>query len=744
MSFESYEKSVRHAAELCGIEREFWDIFGHHHATSLETSKAILESLGLSCGSEDQLAQAWSERHNREWRRLLPPVVVAGVNDESVAIAVCCPPEAQLAEAELHFEDGSTRRCEFDLASLPVEADQTVDGTVLVRRGIALGGPLPLGYHRLHITVGERRAQMRLVIAPERAYQPEAMQAGAKTAGLSISLYGLRSSRNWGCGDITDLRALIDWAAADLGLAYLALNPLHAIHNRRPYNTSPYLPNSIFFRNLLYIDVEEVEDFQRSPRAQTAWNSAETQREAEALRHAPHVEYERVAALKLRFLKLAFCQFLREYRRRTPRAQAFRSYVAAEGELLLRFATYCALDESIHARQPDVWLWNDWPEEYRDPESGATRRFQQKSWRRVLFYCYAQWLLDQQLQAAQEYALRAGMPIGLYHDLALATDRFGSDLWAHREFFAVGCRVGSPPDDFSPDGQDWAFPPPNTERHREDGYCLFAETIRRTARHGGALRIDHVMRFFRLYWIPDATDAANGAYVRDRADDLIRILALESVRHRFLVVGEDLGTVEPYIRETLERFGIYSYRVFFFEHTHDGQFRLPQEYPQQSLVCTATHDLPTVAGFWTGRDIEARREAGLVDEGAYEQQWASRRSEKQKMLDVLHRAGLLPAGYPADAAQLAELTPELHQAVIGFLAVTPAALLVVNQEDLTREEHQQNLPGSTWQYPNWGRKMRFTLEELRTNPDAVGCTRMLRHWLERSQRTSSAIRFKLD
>ena len=737
MPFENYEDSVQRAARLCGIEHEFWDIFGHHHAASLDTNKAILTSLGLACESAEQLEQALRERTCREWRRMLPPALVAGVNDTAFGITLYCPRDAVAARAELQLEDGGVRHFDFDLAALAVDEAQSIDGVDLVRRGITLQGPLPLGYHVLRVTAGERQAAMRLIIAPDRAYQPAALQQGGKTAGLCISLYGLRSSRNWGCGDSTDLRGMIDWAAAELGVDYLALNPLHAIHNRRPYNTSPYLPNSIFFRNLLYIDVEAVEDFQNSRRAQAAWKNDAVQQEAADLRAAPHVEYERVAALKLRFLKLAFCQFLREYRRRTPRAEAFRRYLAEEGDLLLRFATYCALDESIHSRQPDVWLWTDWPEEYRDPASEAIRRFQQRAWRRVLFYGYAQWLLDQQLQAAQQHARDAGMQIGLYHDLALATDRFGSDLWAHREFFATGCRVGSPPDDFSPAGQDWGFPPPNTERHREDGYRLFAETIRRTARHGGALRIDHVMRFFRLYWIPDATDAANGAYVRDRADDLIRILALESVRQQVLVVGEDLGTVEPYIRETLERFGIYSYRVFFFEHTHDGAFRLPQDYPAQALVCTATHDLPTVAGFWTGRDIEARREAGLVDEGSYQQQWASRTAEKQKMLDVLHRAGLLPAGYPTDAASLDELTPELHHAVIGFLAVTPAALLVVNQEDLTRELHQQNLPGSTWQYPNWGRKMRFTLEELTVNAEAVGCTSMLRHWLTRSGRTAS-------
>ncbi len=736
MPLETYEESVRQAARLCGIEHEFWDIFGHHHVTSLETGKAILESLGFDCESAGRLQKSLHQRQCRVWNRMLPPALVASVQDAAIAVPLHCPVGTLHASAELQLEEGSARRFTIDLSASPAEETQTIDGIELCRRVFRVEGPLPLGYHVLRIWAGERHAEMRLIVAPDQAYQPEALRHGGKTAGLAISLYGLRSARNWGCGDTTDLRAMLDWAASELGVSYLALNPLHAIHNRRPYNTSPYLPNSIFFRNPLYIDVEAVEDFRQSRRALAAWNTAAVQHEVAALRESPHVEYERVAALKLRFLKLAFCRFLREYRQHTPRAEAFRRYIAAHGELLRRFATYCALDETLHAADPDVWLWTAWPDGYRDPASAATTSFQKKRWRRVLFYCYAQWVLDQQLEAAQEHARSAGMSIGLYHDLALATDRFGSDLWAHREFFATGCRVGSPPDDFSPAGQDWGFPPPNTERHREDGYRLFAETIRRTACHGGALRIDHVMRFFRLYWIPDATDAANGAYVRDRADDLIRILALESVRNKFLVIGEDLGTVEPYIRETLERFGIYSYRVFFFEHTYEGQFRLPHDYPPQALVCTATHDLPTVAGFWTGQDIEARRAAALVDEGAYRQQWASRTAEKQKMLDVLHRAGLLPAGYPTDASHIAELTPELHHAVVGFLAVTPAALLAVNQEDLTREPHQQNLPGSTWQYPNWGRKMRFTLEELRHHPDALGCTQMLRHWLERSGRTA--------
>ena len=339
-----------------------------------------------------------------------------------------------------------------------------------------------------------------------------------------------------------------------------------------------------------------------------------------------------------------------------------------------------------------------------------------------------------QLEAAQKHAVEAGLKLGLYHDLALATDRFGADIWAWRKLFAAGCRVGSPPDDFSPHGQDWGFPPPNTLELREEAYRAFRESIRRTCQHGGALRIDHVMRFFRLYWIPDGMNASQGAYVRDRVDDLVRILALESVRNQVLIIGEDLGTVEPYIREMLANYGILSYRLLFFERHGDGSYKMPHEYPRQALVSPSTHDLPTLAGFWKGADIEARRQAGVLDDSGYHARWEDRAREKQRMLDALSRAALLPHDFSRDARDLPELDAVLHQAVIAFLASTPSMLMLINQEDLTGEIYQQNLPGTTSQYPNWGRKMKFTLEQLNRDPAVAKLTSRLRAQLEAAGR----------
>lgn len=737
MASDTLHQLLDRAAESSGIDPGFWDIFGRYHPITDTARGALLQAKGFDVSSPEGLQRSIADRARHHWQRLVP---VVSVISESAApeIVLCAPAEysGDCVQLVVRREDGDILHTEIPLRGLPQTGSIEMDGCTWISRRVPLPDRLPLGYHRVTARLNGMESASHYIVTPDRAYIPEHLGRGGRLAGVSMSLYGLRSSRNWGCGDFTDLLAAIDWAVDDLQAGFLGLNPLHAIHNRRPFNTSPYLPNCSYFQNFIYLDVEAVEDFARSRRARAAHAKPETAAEMEALRAAPYVEYERVAALKLRFLKLAFAQFLREWRRDTPRAREFEAFRVSGGRLLEDFATYCGLDEYLHRHNPDLWMWTQWPDPFRDPRSPETSAFRQKHWRSVMFYEYLQWQIDLQLRRAQQYARDRRMPIGLYHDLALATDRFGSDLWANREFFVEGCRVGSPPDDFSPTGQDWGFPPPHSERHREDGYQLFAESIRRNARHGGALRIDHVMRLFRLYWIPDDLDATQGAYVRETSTDFVRILALESVRNRVVIVGEDLGTVEPEVRETLARFGILSYRLFYFEKNGHGAFRRPEEYPNHALVASTTHDLPTIAGFWIGADIEARHAAGTIDEQSHREQWRSRTEEKQKMLDVLFDLGLMPPELPRRADAYPELTGDLHNAVIGFLALTPSQLLAINQEDITKEPSQQNLPGTTWQYPNWARKMRFTLEELRTHAEARAYTAMARHWIIRTGRAT--------
>lgn len=636
-----------------GIESQYIDIWGRPHVPSEETRRRILAALDTS-----------------ESSALLPASVVVREDAEFIHLPV--PPERSGTSIKLEFcwENGDVEHHWFWLGEL----QQTESG----KRRVPLPKPLRLGYHRLRIywmTAPELdvASEAHFIVCPPRARSFE-----GRAAGVAVSLYGIRSARDWGCGDVTDLVAAID-SFARAGASFIALNPLHAIANREPYNISPYLPQSSLFRNFIYVDVEKTPGYCRDE---------SIAREAAKLRETELVEYERIASLKLTALNAAFGRFLQDGG--SPELDAF---VSAGGASLRDFAVYCALDEEMHRRDPDVWIWRDWPEEYRDPRSEAVEQFAQEHRERVLFFQFLQWQLDAQLASAQAHALAQGMKIGLYHDLALATDRFGEDLWANRAYYISGCRVGAPPDDFAPNGQDWGFPPPDRDAHRADGYRRFAQSIRNSARHGGALRIDHVMRFFRLYWMPDGMSAAEGAYVRDYAEDLLGVVALESVRSGFMVIGEDLGTVTGDVRHRLAEAGILGYRVLWFEKSYDGSFRAPHEYAPQAAVSTTTHDLATLTGFFSGRDIEARRAAGLIDDAAYEAQWDTRRRDVERLNHALTAAGF------ADDA-------------LGFILSTPCTLAVINQEDLTGEIDQQNLPASTSQYPNWRRKMKIKVEDF--------------------------------
>jgi 4-alpha-glucanotransferase len=669
----AHREALERAASRCGVECEYTDTWGRRHVASDQALEEILHALGVPAGSDEEIHAALERRDLAEWSRPVDPAVVVFEDSDNIALRVPMERSGESVKLEIGWENGEIQHHWFWLPELAELNRATIAGKEFVAKRLPLPSPLRLGYHELRLywvkePELETFGQARFIVCPRRAYA-----ADGRVAGVAVSLYGLRSARNWGCGDFTDLLAAID-AFARAGAQFVALNPLHAIPNRQPYNTSPYLPECSLYRNFLYLDVERVPGFAADPAARP---------EIEALRATELVEYERVAKLKLTALRGAFFRF-----RQAGGSAEFDAYVQAEGKPLHDFAEYSALWTEIHAAHPEIWLWTNWPAEFQDPNTASTGDRDA-----VLFYKFLQWQVDRQLAEAQARALARGMRIGLYHDLALATDRFGADLWANRRFYLTSAQVGAPPDELAPSGQEWGFPPPNRDAHREDGYERFARSIRNNARHGGALRIDHVMRFFRLFWIPEGLRAAQGAYVRDYVDDLLGVLALESVREKFIVIGEDLGTVQEEVRQRLSQTGILGYRLLWFERNVDGTFRLPHEYREHAAVSTTTHDLPTLSGFPRGCDIEARRTAGLIDDAGYQAQWAARREETVRLEQALERAG-----FPGDP--------------LGFVLATPCTLAIVNQEDLTGETEQQNLPASTWQHPNWRRKMKVAVEDL--------------------------------
>ncbi|MEO8661873.1 MAG: 4-alpha-glucanotransferase, partial [Bryobacteraceae bacterium] len=418
---DSIEDALSRAGAVWGIEPEYWDIFGRHHVTPPSVTQAILRSRGVAADTQEQLDAAIEEMLWWQWSRPVGPVIVLGEHDHNIELTLPVQVGGSRLRISIFWESGETASFDVDPDKSPVSRTAELRGARFEARSIPLPTPLPLGYHDLTVEgvagYSFPPTKCRLIVGPDHAWcPPEYAGNYRRAAGITVSLYGVRSARNWGCGDATDLIPLLDWLASDVQGSFLGLNPLHAIHNRTPYNTSPYLPNCTLYRNFIYIDPEQTEEFAGSMLAQRIHGSEKFQTQLVQLRASEFVEYEKVARLKLRFLKLLFRTFLRHWR--NGDADAFRVWAQQEGVALHRYATYCALDETLHKANRDLWLWTDWPEEYRNPESAASEAFEKKHWRLILFYKWLQWLLDRQFAADQQHARDRKLTIGLYHDLA--------------------------------------------------------------------------------------------------------------------------------------------------------------------------------------------------------------------------------------------------------------------------------------------------------------------------------------
>ncbi len=720
-----------------------------------ETLRVFLKAMGLDLQTPEDIEQALRQERERSWRQLTQPVRVeyqSHVPEEIVfqfPLAEGFPPDHLIQhlkiELSIEEEEGYQRIQSFDPEAIRIGESQHLAEGLFQRAAIPFPRGLPLGVHRFSLTVAfqDKRweQEITVILCPDRAYLPPVLAEGGKRAGLIAAVHGLRSARNWGIGDFSDLKKLVGWAADRLRVDVIGVLPLHALANREPYNISPYYPTSRFYRNTIYLDVTAIEEYHRSWPARALACSPEFVKIVIELRESPWVEYEVASQLKGMVLEEVFKTFLERHwkpdQAGDPRLKSFKSYLKREGKPLELFAAFCALDEFFRKQPPFRQVWRDWPLPFQDPGSKEVEAFCREQGERLLFHQYLQWQVEEQLEEVQRAVREKGAEVGLCLDLALGTDPGGADAWAYRDFLVPGLKAGAPPDDFAPLGQDWGFQPANREKHRDQGYRLQADEIRRNCRPGGALRIDHVMKFFRLFWIAEGQGAAQGGYVRDYSDDLIKILCLESLRSKTLIIGEDLGTVPTEVREVLRQHGIFSYRLFYFEKKESGEFKDPGEYPEWALAAVSTHDLPTLAGFWSSGDIRLRRDLGfLPDDVAFQGSLLQRIHDKRQMIDTLQRCGFLSAieARELHAQDQPRVTPALHRAVIGFLVSTTAKLVVLNQEDLFLEMNQQNLPGSTNQYPNWKSKMRYSLEDLVHHPEARELADCYREWIERSGR----------
>ena len=533
----------------------------------------------------------------------------------------------------------------------------------------------------LEKALGPRRPQKKIIVEKGASYQPELLAKGGRVWGFMVQLYGLRSERNWGIGDFSDLRALVEVAAA-LGAGVVGVNPLHAAY------VSPYSPSSRHALNTVYLDIESIPEFGHCREAQQLTKSRGFLSRLLQLRKAELVDYDGVRAVKNEVLELLYACFRQDRARR----RRFAEWHAKSPKERRDYALYEALREELGSGG-----WQSWPEEFQTPSSSSVQKFAKAREDRVGFYAYLQWNARLQLDLVQHRAQELGMPVGLYVDLATGADRGGAEVWSDQAAYATTASIGAPPDEFNPRGQDWGLPPYSPRALRAAGYQPFVELLRANMPQGGALRMDHVMALARLYWIPAGNKADKGGYVHYPLDDLLGLLAQESRRNRCTVIGEDLGTVTPELRKALNDAGVLSYRPLLFEKDPSGEYRAPAGYPREALTCLSTHDLPTWRGFWEGHDLKLRAQLALTVD--FEKEKSQREQDKERLKRALERDGFDTSAAGAHA----------------FLARTPCKVLMVQLEDVFELVEQANLPGTIDQHPNWRRKLPVSLERWKAD-----------------------------
>lgn len=668
--------SLVELARRYGIATGYNDWTGRHVLVSEDTLVAVLAALGVAAGTEHERNVALTTHLRAYWARRMPATIVTRTGAPTrfwVHVTDGFP-----AEVWLQLEDGTIRGGvqQVDNFTAPFDLDSRWVGEA----SFALPADLRLGYHRVHLRSRDFETSTALIVTPDWLGLPE--QLGARRAwGLAAQLYSVRSRGSWGVGDLTDLTDLAVWSASRHGADYVLVNPLHAANPTIPMEPSPYLPTSRRFFNPIYLRVEAIPEFaELKKRGRVRRLRSDVQQRAAEL---DAIDRDSAWAAKRAALKL-----VHGVGRSAGRELAYAAFREREGRALDDFATWCALAERYGGD------WHHWPSFLQHPRGKGVARFVQKHSDAVDFHRWMQWQLDEQLAAAQSQAVRGGMSLGIMHDLAVGVHPTGSDAWALQDVLALGVTAGAPPDEFNQLGQDWSQPPWRPDRLEDQEYRPFRALIRAVLRHAGGVRIDHIIGLFRLWWIPDGAAPTGGTYVRYDHDAMIGIVALEAHRAGAVVVGEDLGTVEPWVRDYLLLRGLLGTSILWFELDRDGTGGpLPAErWREYCLSSVTTHDLPPTAGYLAGDHVRLRESLGLLTRPVAEE-LESDRAELAGWKAELRRVGLLSDG---------EDNPErVVLALYRYLGRTPSRLLGVALTDAVGDRRTQNQPGTTDEYPNW-------------------------------------------
>ncbi|MBK8461508.1 MAG: 4-alpha-glucanotransferase [Nigerium sp.] len=662
-------------ADAFGISTEFWDWKGRHIEVGDDTVIGILAGMGVDASSDASARAALIDHALRPWRRPLPPFTIAQAG-EPIRVDVHVPAGSQ-AYVAVRLEEGG-RREGWQVPN--VSPDREIDGAWVGEATFELPSDLPLGYHRIVLESGERTFEASLVVTPGLLGFPRAMGA-RRVWGYAAQLYSVRSSRSWGIGDLADLADLCTWSGTQHFTDYLLINPLHAAQPTPPLEPSPYLPTSRRYVNPIYIRPELIPEWSALGEHKRQRVAALRAGLARTLSGSDQIRRDPVWEAKVAALRVIYDEGLSEVR-----MMAKENFVRGEGRSLTQFATWCAL-VAEHGRN-----WREWPAEYRRPSSPEVAAFAASHARDVDFFVWLQWIADDQLREAQSAAKASGMRVGVMTDLAVGVGIESAEAWTLGDAFAHGVGVGAPPDHYNQLGQDWGQAPWRPDRLEELSYRPFRAMVAGMLRHAGGLRVDHVMGLFRLWWIPAGLPPTAGAYVRYHHEAMVGILLLEAHRAGALIVGEDLGTVEPWVREYLRGRGVLGTSVAWFESAHDGSPLPPEHYREYCMASVTTHDMPPTAGYLALDHIRLQHRLGILTEDLDEELALAQRSFAAWNRVLVERGFLEPG-----SDDVAEKVLAMHR----YIVASPARVLCAALVDAVGDRRTQNQPGTVDQYPNW-------------------------------------------
>ncbi|WP_084634472.1 4-alpha-glucanotransferase [Propionicicella superfundia] len=674
----SLDEAVAELARAYRIDTEFWDWKGRRVEVPRGTIVAALAAMDVDASTPEAAREALAAFEARPWTRMLPSFVVME-QGRGRTVDVHVPVGSALSTVvSVRLEDGG----EWQLSQADNwDPDREVDGVLKARMSYWLPDNLPLGYHRIQATAEAVTAETTLLVSPHFLGLPPQL-GDRRVWGYGLQLYSVHGQNSWEIGDLRDLRDLAVWSATQQNADYLLINPLHAAQPEPPTEPSPYLPTSRRYVNPLYIRVEAIMEY--------ALLSEEDRREIRRIKDALHrrltgsplIQRDPILSAKLEALRIVYEAGL------PPASQmAKQEFARREGRGLTQFATWCALATEYGPQ------WRGWPAELQRPSSPAVSAWAAEHADEVDFYIWMQWIADQQLRRAQSSARDTGMAIGIVHDLAVGVSPDSAEAWSFPDVFAPGVSVGAPPDPFNQFGQDWGQMPWRPDRLEELSYAPFRTMVSGILRHAGGLRVDHVMGLFRLWWVPEGAKPHEGTYVRFNHEAMVGILVLEAYRTGALVVGEDLGTVEPWVRDYLRDRGILGTSILWFEEDAAGP-RDPGAWRDYCMASVTTHDLPPTAGYLALDHVRLRSELGLLTE-SLDHELEIARADLQRWIDKLAQLGLLPGDDALDPTE--NLVLALHR----YLHMTPARVLCVALTDAVGERRTQNQPGTVDEYPNW-------------------------------------------